>query len=67
VHLAVDYRRSDAMFIDVHLSPELSEEVVRVLLKHGADTSIENIRGETPLDLARRKRSQPLIEILNAK
>jgi ankyrin repeat protein len=41
--------------------------IVRVLLKHGADPQLRNIAEETPLDIARRRKEQLLIDALSGK
>ena len=39
-------------------------EVVRVLLEFGADLSIKNNKGETPLDMARENKHSDVVEVL---
>lgn len=39
-------------------------EFARLLLEHGADLSIRNVKGKTPLDLAARARQPTLLEFL---
>jgi ankyrin repeat protein len=42
------------------------EELVRYLLKQNASTKIQNNKGETVLDIARKTRQKGLFNILNA-
>ena len=39
-------------------------EFARLLLKHGADLSIKNVKGETPLDLAAKAKQPAMLEFL---
>lgn len=54
LHLAVDGKTT----------PELGVEVVRVLLKHGADKNIKNVSGDTPLTIARSKDNKEAVSLL---
>ena len=41
-----------------------STECVKELLAHGADTSIKNKCGKTPLDIAKEEKNQAVIDFL---
>ena len=39
-------------------------EFARLLLEHGADLSIKNVKGDTPLDLAAKAKQPALLNFL---
>jgi tankyrase len=41
-------------------------EVVRLLLRYGADVTKKNVDGVTPLDIAELRKDQPLCDLLRA-
>jgi ankyrin repeat protein len=41
-------------------------EVVRLLLRYGADVTKKNVDGRTPLDIAELRKDQPLCDLLRA-
>ena len=65
---AVDDDGNSALHLAVVDGPaEDGARIVRVLLKHGADPQLRNIAEETPLDIARRRKEQLLIDALSGK
>ncbi len=40
--------------------------MVKLLLEHKADVSIKDIKGRTPLDIAKRKKQEKIITLLQA-
>jgi len=51
----------------LHLAIERNElEVVKFLLRQGAETSIKNGEGKTPLDLAEELNHTEIIDVLNS-
>lgn len=44
-----------------------SDEIVVLLLKNGANPSLTNAKGESPLDIAKHHQNQTLVRILQAE